>query len=148
MKTIYTYIIILSLTFVSSSIFAQKHQKINNLVFPNGTILSSSDGTKVGKLVPASFDTRNLMVGVYLNQGNSNSSEMARIESKLVTDGVRNVKVNSENGKIKKGDPITSSSTPGEGMKATESGIILGIATEDATNGYVQVRILIQYLKL
>ncbi|HCS79265.1 TPA: hypothetical protein DIV55_06030, partial [Patescibacteria group bacterium] len=40
-------------------------------------------------------------------------------------------KVSTENGPIKAGDPITSSSTPGVGMKATQAGRIIGIALED-----------------
>ena len=38
------------------------------------------------------------------------------------------VKVNDENGSIAVGDPITSSSTAGEGMKSTKSGMIVGRA--------------------
>lgn len=41
-------------------------------------------------------------------------------------------KVTLENGPIKRGDPITSSSTPGRGMKATEACRIVGYALEDA----------------
>ncbi len=40
-------------------------------------------------------------------------------------------KVNLENGPIKAGDPITSSSTPGVGMKATQAGRVIGIALEN-----------------
>ncbi|HLD01259.1 MAG TPA: MerR family transcriptional regulator, partial [Patescibacteria group bacterium] len=40
------------------------------------------------------------------------------------------VKVSMENGAIKNGDPITVSSIPGIGMKATERGIIVGRALE------------------
>ncbi|MEK7581360.1 MAG: hypothetical protein AAB512_03685 [Patescibacteria group bacterium] len=40
-------------------------------------------------------------------------------------------KVNLENGEIKAGDPITSSNTPGVGMKATQAGRVIGIALED-----------------
>ncbi|MGE5042114.1 MAG: hypothetical protein ACM3IJ_04395, partial [Candidatus Levyibacteriota bacterium] len=52
------------------------------------------------------------------------------------------VKVNNENGEIRVGDPITSSSTPGVGMKATRSGVIVGIAQQDfsGTTGTVLVR--------
>ena len=41
------------------------------------------------------------------------------------------VKVNSENGPIKAGDPLTSSSTPGVAMKATKAGAIIGTAMSD-----------------
>ncbi len=40
------------------------------------------------------------------------------------------VKVNDEGGEILPGDPITSSSTPGVGMKATEAGRVIGIALQ------------------
>jgi len=40
------------------------------------------------------------------------------------------VKVSIESGPIAPGDPITSSSTPGVGMKATRTGRIIGIALE------------------
>lgn len=61
-------------------------------------------------------------------------------------EGCIKVMCNNENGMIKKGDLVTSSSTPGTAMKATKAGIILGIATEDATeSGWVTVRLMIQY---
>lgn len=41
------------------------------------------------------------------------------------------VKVTNENGSIKVGDKLTSSSTPGYAMKATKAGMIVGIAMED-----------------
>ena len=40
-------------------------------------------------------------------------------------------KVSTENGPIKVGDPITSSSMPRVGMKATEAGRVVGIALQD-----------------
>jgi len=40
------------------------------------------------------------------------------------------VKVNGEGGAIKAGDPITSSSASGVGMKATEAGRVVGIALQ------------------
>lgn len=49
----------------------------------------------------------------------------------VITEGIALVRVNEENGPIKQGDMLTSSSIPGEAMKATKSGFILGIAQED-----------------
>lgn len=46
-------------------------------------------------------------------------------------------KVSSENGPIAKGDPITSSSIPGVGMRATKQGRIIGIALEPYSGGGV-----------
>ncbi len=43
-------------------------------------------------------------------------------------------KVSTINGPIKRGDPITSSETPGVGMKATKAGPIVGKALQDYTS--------------
>jgi hypothetical protein len=49
-------------------------------------------------------------------------------------------KVTLENGAIKRGDPLTSSSKPGYGMKATQACKIIGYALEDAEQeGIIQV---------
>jgi hypothetical protein len=49
-------------------------------------------------------------------------------------------RVTLENGAIKRGDPLTSSSKPGYGMKATQACKIIGYALEDAVQeGTVQV---------
>jgi hypothetical protein len=49
----------------------------------------------------------------------------------VISSGTALVSVSQSNGQIKKGDPITSSTTPGVGMKATESGYTIGSALED-----------------
>ncbi len=41
------------------------------------------------------------------------------------------VKVSTENGKIKSGDALTSSSTPGVAMKAKKAGVVIGVAMAD-----------------
>jgi len=49
--------------------------------------------------------------------------------------GEAQVRVNSANGLIQKGDYITASDTRGEGMRADQDGIVLGIALEDMDQG-------------
>jgi len=49
----------------------------------------------------------------------------------VVGTGIAQVRVNGENGAINVGDTVTSSSTPGIGMKADKSGFILGVAQAD-----------------
>lgn len=49
----------------------------------------------------------------------------------IVSSGNVFVLVNTKNGEIKKGDPITSSDTAGVGMKALQSGYVVGSALED-----------------
>lgn len=57
------------------------------------------------------------------------------------------VKVSDQNGSIKQGDLITSSSKTGVGQKATESGFVIGKALEDFTGseGTIGVFVNIQY---
>ncbi|MBI4930605.1 MAG: DUF2190 family protein [Bacteroidetes bacterium] len=78
--------------------------------------------------------------------GNKNPSKKSDVVAK---EGTTYIKVNNENGNIKKGDLITTSSISGVGMKATKSGMVIGIALEDANqnDGIVKAKILIQYVK-
>jgi hypothetical protein len=54
-------------------------------------------------------------------------------QSPVVPSGNSFVLVTAQNGNIKKGDLITTSSIPGVGMKAVRSGYVLGNALEDFT---------------
>jgi len=47
--------------------------------------------------------------------------------------GTAFTKVTGENGSIKKGDFITTSTTPGAGMKATDSGYVIGVSLDNVT---------------
>jgi hypothetical protein len=49
----------------------------------------------------------------------------------VVNSGETQVLVSNKNGEIKKGDFITSSDSSGVGMKATQSGQVIGVALED-----------------
>ncbi len=62
--------------------------------------------------------------------------------------GVVSIKVSNENGEIKKGDLITASTKPGVGMKATNSGFVLGQAQEDFSGketGKIQTSVNLRY---
>ncbi|MFA5945920.1 MAG: hypothetical protein WC802_03365 [Patescibacteria group bacterium] len=56
------------------------------------------------------------------------------------------VKVSDQNGPVKQGDYLTSSSTPGVAMKATHAGAVIGQALEnwDTTSGKTQVLISVK----
>ncbi len=69
-------------------------------------------------------------------------------EKPVATGGVVVVNVNSSNGEIKKGDFVTSSSTPGQGMKATNSGYAIGMAIDNASGGKVNVALRVEYAEL
>ena len=91
-----------------------------------------------------------MIIGVYQTPKYSSEQERKAIAKFPVKrEGIVMLKYNLENGQIKKGDPITSSSEPGVGMKATQPGMIVGIALEDASNksGLIKIRVMIQYLK-
>jgi len=53
------------------------------------------------------------------------------------------VKISLENGNIKKGDYLTSSSIPGKAMKATQSGRVIGLALEDASESSNQETVMV-----
>jgi F0F1-type ATP synthase membrane subunit c/vacuolar-type H+-ATPase subunit K len=48
----------------------------------------------------------------------------------LISNGIANVKVSTSNGNIEKGNFVTSSTTPGVGMLADQSGYVVGMALE------------------
>lgn len=76
----------------------------------------------------------NTMLGVVTNNA---TIEYKSLEGPIpgsypvVSTGIAYVRVNTENGPIQVTDTITSSSTPGVGMKATKSGFIIGVAQAD-----------------
>ena len=79
-----------------------------------------------------------------------NSDESSNPDISIITKGIGYVKSNNENGIISKGDLVTSSNKPGEAMKATKSGVILGIALEDGkeSSDLLKIRVMIQYVHL
>jgi hypothetical protein len=83
-----------------------------------------------------------LIIGIV--QNNYNNKDI----NSPITEGIGFVKYNNENGIIRKGDLVTSSNIRGEAMKATKSGIILGIALEDSkgSSGLLKIRVMIQYV--
>lgn len=130
---------------------------INNILnaqekkFSNGDIICSDKSQMMNtdwKLCPGHYDE--MIIGVYKEPEYSSLQEKQSVaKNPIKREGITNIKFNSENGPIKKGDLITSSSKPGEGMKATQSGMVVGIALEDAsgTSGLIKCRVLIQYVK-
>lgn len=136
----------LVVSFYTIGVAQQKSTDEN--MFSNGTIVSSENATLRAQPKMTNKPYDELMFGIYYENNAVPNGPIIRTNP-FVSSGVTYVKYNSENGQIKKGDLITSSSTPGEGMKATQSGMVIGIALEDAngTTGLVKVRILLQYVK-
>jgi hypothetical protein len=71
--------------------------------------------------------------------GDPTGSDPSAKPVQLALSGRVPVKVSDENGSIKAGDPLTSSSTPGAVMKATEPGWVVGMAMEDQKDNNTQV---------
>jgi len=153
------YIYFIYIIFISNTLFSQSIKQPKNATFVNcsecqlGNIVISDDAkfNKFSTVKVSSTPYDNLMVGVY-NEIDVKIIDLEgthfRKGNTVITEGVTYVKYNSENGLIKKGDLITSSSTKGTAMKAIKSGIILGIALEDAKKpeGFVKIRVMIQYI--
>ena len=120
--------------------------------FENGTVLSSPICTYKGHsfdICTKQYDP--LLLGIYYNENSewdpSNPSRTYKIP--IRTNGISYVRYNENNGIIKIGDPVTSSDVAGVAMKATESGMILGIALEDAgvSGDLLKIRLSIQYMR-
>jgi len=153
MKTINLFFINLFLFFYIFS-YSQENksnvlfQNDNSVKYENGTVLISYIGTFHGRNFEISSTSYSpYLLGVYYDDNEEINPKMYKIPIK--TSGMTYVKYNTENGIIHAGDPVTSSSVSGEAMKATQPGMILGVALEDATNsnGLVKIRILIQYMR-
>ncbi|HQP05306.1 MAG TPA: hypothetical protein PLP11_11980 [Bacteroidales bacterium] len=143
-KTVFTLLLLFS---VVNNGFAQQHQGRYDFTFPDGTILSSETGTIRAELKISSGPYDEFIAGIY--SANKSSENATTKSNPVVSGGVTLVRFNDESGNIKRGDPVTSSSEPGVAMKATEPGIILGVALEDAgeSGTLLKVRVMIQYMK-
>ncbi len=143
-KILFTTTIFLNILFINVS-YAQETNDAAN--FTTGEIICSSNLQSIGNsLRKSQLPYDELIVGVFQK---SDIADPHFAKNPVIHEGICSIKYNSENGTIKKGDPLASSSEAGVAMKAIKSGMIIGIALEDATasNGLVKMRILIQYIK-
>jgi hypothetical protein len=105
-----------------------------NIEDPNaqeGSIVSASDHGAILSDLP--YDSQ--VMGVISNNAAIVLTENPSINSKaIVSDGIASVLVSSKTGAIKSGDLITTSTIPGVGEKALQSGYVLGTALEDYTS--------------
>lgn len=97
--------------------------------FRDGDIITLAEGGgyMLAKSIsdPLMFGVVSLEPALYLYDKN------AKGDTPAIAFGKAYVRVSTEMGEIKKGDPITSSSNPGVGVKATNNGFILGTAIEE-----------------
>lgn len=104
----------------------------NKVVDENGDeistkgVLRKSHGPYERKLIGVISSDPGVLLG-----NKDASAEDAVLQRHLALTGRVPVKVSSENGVIKTGDYLTSSSIPGVAMKAVKSGVVVGQALED-----------------
>lgn len=89
------------------------------------------DNQNVDGVVAANSDNTNLL-GVVVTGGTVTVSQ-DNSQVQVSSDGSANVLVTNVNGEVKKGDHIAASPLDGIGMKATESGRVIGVIQADLT---------------
>lgn len=98
---------------------------------PDGSILSAGQDGATLSNIP--YDPQVLGI-VSRDAGIIISSTDQKNSVAVISDGTVYVLVSSQQGNIQKGDTITTSNIPGVGVKATDSGYVLGNALEDYSN--------------
>ena len=141
-------IILFASTLFCQNMIEEVKEKFKN--FTDGDILISKDYTyKTGNFEKSNEAYSNALIGVYYDDNDYTQKDIRKYKNPIKISGFTYVKYNNENGTIKAGDPVTSSSTPGEAMKANQSGMILGVALEDpetSSKNLLKIRLSIQYL--
>lgn len=117
-----------TLTLAQEFNVASTYQQIEDGV-SNGDILVTA-GANGFKRTDISYD--NKIFGVFQEIPLIVVREASSSAKPILRSGDTTVKVSDFNGAIKKGDLITSSPVLGYGMKATDSGYVLGVALSDA----------------
>ncbi len=122
---------------------------MGDIVMPGTMVVSASNGDQVPQVVKTDAAYKSTIIGVISNPNDAGdfNSIGYNIPSSanplpVALKGRVRVKVSVENGAIAVGDPITSSSVSGIGMKSTKPGMIVGQALE-AWNGPGQGTILV-----
>ncbi|MEK7665465.1 MAG: hypothetical protein AAB337_01135, partial [Patescibacteria group bacterium] len=120
-----------------------------DIVAPGTKEVVTTQGQKIVELVMTTEPYQGPVAGIvaknygdFTSAGNNIKKEDNPMPVSLV--GRVPVNVTNENGAIAVGDFITTSSTAGKGMKATEAGRVIGMAlsTFDAVEGQVMVQIV------
>lgn len=134
-KVVFMTIILLGFIFLPVIAYAQEVSlssaipiQINDSGVQDGDIISSTEG---GDYIRSKTEADAFIYGVVtLNPALYLYDKAAPDETPTITFGKAYVRVSSQNGEIKRGDPITSSTNPGVGVKATANGFIVGTAQE------------------
>lgn len=95
-----------------------------------GTIVSFTDKSKTGAVAAANIDSADRLVGVVARNPLVELSGGA-LQTQVVINGTVLVLVSTINGTVSYGDKVAASPISGVGMKATESGLVLGTVAKD-----------------
>ncbi|MBI2644291.1 MAG: hypothetical protein HYW95_02140 [Candidatus Wildermuthbacteria bacterium] len=121
-----------------------------DVIAPGQDLTTTTTGSQLAKLVKSSEAYQQNIIGVISNPSdagdfNSIGYNIKTEDSPLpvALNGRVKVKVSLENGSIAAGDYLTSSSTPGVAMKATQPGRVIGIALEPYDEKSIDGKVLI-----
>jgi len=145
-----TKIIIPCMMLIMVMSFQSVDAQVENIkLYENGTVLISEIGTFFGRNMEISTEQYSpYLLGVYFDENPEVMQDPRKYIIPVKTKGMSFVKFSDVNGDVKKGDPVTSSDIPGVAMKATESGMILGVALEDANSSQLlKIRVMVQYMR-
>lgn len=109
---------------------------------PGEVVSVDTSGPGYVKASESAYDST--VLGIVSTEPGITLGEPADVSAaKIALAGRVPVNVNNENGAIVPGDYLTTSSTPGEAMKATEAGPVIGVALDsfDGTSGQVLVKV-------
>ena len=137
MKTSILSLILIVSTFAVQNTFAQATQRVRP-DFQHGDIVVSTTGRIEGELGISNQANAENVIGVY------NASTTYKNTPEIYLSGIAYIRFDHSNGAVVRGDYITSSSLSGKGMKATESGMVVGVALESSTPTTELVKILVQ----
>lgn len=121
-----------------------------DLVVPDPThperAIKSHKAYDTSVLGAISDGTGGFLINAYGNQRDYTEGSNGYTGKPLVIGGRIKIKVSTQNGVIRIGDPITTSDTPGYGMKATHAGNIVGYALDNLdADGMVLVYLNLTY---
>jgi hypothetical protein len=132
-------ILILTVFFCGPKVYAADEFSLGVAIYvsvldksvPDGAIVSSTE--KGFSLSKRPYDP--LMFGIVTKRPAIAFGILDDVKKNpVISSGEGYALVTTENGEIRKGDPITTSTTPGIGMKSTDAGFVIGTAMEDLTD--------------
>lgn len=130
-----------------------RNAEYGDIVVATDNMVTATTGDQVPQLVKSDVAYQRAVIGVVSENYSDFTSAGYNIEARhnpmpVALNGRVLTKVSAENGVIHVGDPITTSSRPGVGMRADEPGMIIGYALNawtDSGVGLINVFINTEY---